>query len=287
MVEARLQETEQTFRNLIDSLEDGYFEVDLKGMFTLVNDAYCRMTGWQRDELLGQSFKELLPSADQDQGDDPGLHARSTRPASRSKRSSTRSSASDGSTRGRRRHGQPETRQPRPADWLHRDPPRLHRAARWPPSGCAERGALSPDPRQHRGRLLRDRSEPEGPLRVRQRRVLPDRPASPREELIGQSYVQVLRRRHRRAALRRLSPGLPDRRAAEGAGLRAGRQGRHRRGYVEESVSLRKDASGAVVGFMGIRRDCHGAHRRRAARSPTRRRRPRPPTARRASSSPT
>ena len=60
VVEARLEEAEQTFRELIDRLEDGYFEVDLVGVFKSVNDAYCRMTGRTAEELLGNSFKTLF-----------------------------------------------------------------------------------------------------------------------------------------------------------------------------------------------------------------------------------
>src|SRR5205814_6596262 len=59
-VEARLQEAEQIFRDLIDRLEDGYFEVDLTGVYNFVNEAYCRMTGRAAEELLGKSFKQLF-----------------------------------------------------------------------------------------------------------------------------------------------------------------------------------------------------------------------------------
>src|SRR5262249_36051080 len=64
-VEARLEQAEQTFRDLIDRLEDGYFEVDLAGVFKSVNAAYCRMTGSAQHELLGSSFKTLFRDEDQ------------------------------------------------------------------------------------------------------------------------------------------------------------------------------------------------------------------------------
>ncbi|MEF2162603.1 PAS domain-containing protein, partial [Pseudomonas aeruginosa] len=53
-VEARLEAAEQTFRDVIDALEDGYFEVDLNGTFTAVNSTYCALTGVQASDLLGQ-----------------------------------------------------------------------------------------------------------------------------------------------------------------------------------------------------------------------------------------
>jgi PAS domain S-box-containing protein len=57
--QARLQEAEQSFRELIDRLEDGYFEFDLKGAYTFVNDAYCRITGYTAAELLRGNYKDF------------------------------------------------------------------------------------------------------------------------------------------------------------------------------------------------------------------------------------
>jgi len=57
--QARLQEAEQSFRELIDRLEDGYFEFDLQGTFRFVNDAYCRMIGYAADELIGANYKDF------------------------------------------------------------------------------------------------------------------------------------------------------------------------------------------------------------------------------------
>src|SRR5205814_5391142 len=57
--QARLQEAEQSFRELIDRLEDGYFEFDLQGTFRFVNDAYCLMIGYAAGELLGANYKDV------------------------------------------------------------------------------------------------------------------------------------------------------------------------------------------------------------------------------------
>ncbi len=38
-------------------MEDGYFETDLAGKFTFVNDAECRSLGYTREELIGQNRK--------------------------------------------------------------------------------------------------------------------------------------------------------------------------------------------------------------------------------------
>jgi PAS domain S-box-containing protein len=55
----RLQEAEQSFRELIDRLEDGYFEFDVQGAFRFVNDAYCRMIGYSAEELVGANYNDV------------------------------------------------------------------------------------------------------------------------------------------------------------------------------------------------------------------------------------
>src|SRR5207247_7904855 len=59
--EARRQEAEQ---DIINRLEDGYFELDLKGVYTRVNDAYCRITGRTAAELLGSNYREFIRDAE-------------------------------------------------------------------------------------------------------------------------------------------------------------------------------------------------------------------------------
>ncbi|MCK9275399.1 MAG: sensor domain-containing diguanylate cyclase [Syntrophales bacterium] len=56
--EKRLKNSEERYRTILDAIEDGYFEVDLNGMFTYVNDALCRSMGYESaDELIGKSFR--------------------------------------------------------------------------------------------------------------------------------------------------------------------------------------------------------------------------------------
>ncbi|MCP4340065.1 MAG: PAS domain S-box protein [Desulfobulbaceae bacterium] len=45
--------SEKRYRNIIESIEDGYYEIDLKGDLTLINQAMCRMLGYSEEELLG------------------------------------------------------------------------------------------------------------------------------------------------------------------------------------------------------------------------------------------
>ncbi|MDD5723145.1 MAG: PAS domain S-box protein [Syntrophales bacterium] len=52
-----LQKSEERYRNILESIEESYFELDLAGNFTFFNDAACRMTGYSPEELLGMNSK--------------------------------------------------------------------------------------------------------------------------------------------------------------------------------------------------------------------------------------
>jgi len=53
-------ESNERYREIIENIEDGYFEVDLQGNYTYVNDYICRYLGIPREELLGKSFSVSL-----------------------------------------------------------------------------------------------------------------------------------------------------------------------------------------------------------------------------------
>ncbi|MBW2631049.1 MAG: PAS domain S-box protein [Deltaproteobacteria bacterium] len=53
-----LLESEERYRSILDSIEEGYFEVDLAGNFTFFNDAMYRMSGYPREELKGMNNRE-------------------------------------------------------------------------------------------------------------------------------------------------------------------------------------------------------------------------------------
>jgi PAS domain S-box-containing protein len=54
------RESENKYHTIIESIEDGYYELDLSGNFTFFNDALCRMHGRSRKELMGMNFKQYL-----------------------------------------------------------------------------------------------------------------------------------------------------------------------------------------------------------------------------------
>jgi len=53
-----LQESEEKYRSILESMEEGYFEVDLAGNLTFFNDAMCRIAGFPRNELMGMNNRE-------------------------------------------------------------------------------------------------------------------------------------------------------------------------------------------------------------------------------------
>ncbi len=62
MLEA-LRQSEERDKALLENIEDGYFEVDLQGNFTFFNDSVCRMTGFDRSEILGMNFRQFTDTS--------------------------------------------------------------------------------------------------------------------------------------------------------------------------------------------------------------------------------
>ena len=65
-LEMALVRSEERFRNILESMQDSYYEVGLDGKFTFVNDATSRHLLYTRDELIGNSYK-LIMSEDEAQ----------------------------------------------------------------------------------------------------------------------------------------------------------------------------------------------------------------------------
>ncbi|MFX1571048.1 MAG: PAS domain S-box protein [Promethearchaeota archaeon] len=54
-----LKMSEERLKNVVETIEEGYFEVDLKGYFTYFNDSICKYTGYSEDELLYMHYSQL------------------------------------------------------------------------------------------------------------------------------------------------------------------------------------------------------------------------------------
>jgi PAS domain S-box-containing protein len=58
-----LKQSERRYRNILESIEEGYFEVDLKGTFTFFNDQVCEIIGYPRQELMGMNNRQYTTPA--------------------------------------------------------------------------------------------------------------------------------------------------------------------------------------------------------------------------------
>ena len=63
-LEEAVKKSEERYRTILDEMEDGYFEVDLAGNFTFVNDAICGQLGYTREELIGMNNRTITVSED-------------------------------------------------------------------------------------------------------------------------------------------------------------------------------------------------------------------------------
>jgi len=52
-----LKRSEETYRNILESIEEGYYEVDIAGNLVFFNDSICKLLGYSRDELMGMNYR--------------------------------------------------------------------------------------------------------------------------------------------------------------------------------------------------------------------------------------
>ncbi len=60
---AALKEGEERYRTIIGSIEDGYYEVDLRGTMQFFNRSMARMVGYPPNELMGMSNRVFMDRA--------------------------------------------------------------------------------------------------------------------------------------------------------------------------------------------------------------------------------
>lgn len=58
--EEALRESEEKNKMLLESFEDGYFEVDLAGNLTFFNESLCRMVGYSHQEMMGMNNRQYM-----------------------------------------------------------------------------------------------------------------------------------------------------------------------------------------------------------------------------------
>ncbi|MCK4779866.1 MAG: PAS domain S-box protein, partial [Candidatus Lokiarchaeota archaeon] len=57
--------SQNKFLQIIESIKECYFEVDLKGTFTYFNNSMCELTGYSREELFGLNYKNVADEENQ------------------------------------------------------------------------------------------------------------------------------------------------------------------------------------------------------------------------------
>ncbi len=62
--EEQLRASEEKYRTLLDSIEIGFYEVDLAGNLIFFNDTVCKSLGRSREELLGINFDSFVNERD-------------------------------------------------------------------------------------------------------------------------------------------------------------------------------------------------------------------------------
>lgn len=72
--EKALSESEEKYRSILDTIKEGYFELDLSGNITFVNDAACAITGFPHESFMGMNYKKFVNTSDI-----PNLHRMFTR----------------------------------------------------------------------------------------------------------------------------------------------------------------------------------------------------------------
>jgi len=61
--EKALRASEEKYRTILQSIEEGYHELDLNGYFTFFNDSMCKIIGYSGDELLGKNLMNFMDSS--------------------------------------------------------------------------------------------------------------------------------------------------------------------------------------------------------------------------------
>jgi PAS domain S-box-containing protein len=62
--EEALRRSEEKYRNILASIQEGYFETELQGHFTFFNDSFCAMVGYPPEEVKGCSYKKIRRRGD-------------------------------------------------------------------------------------------------------------------------------------------------------------------------------------------------------------------------------
>ena len=57
-IEQELFQSEGKYKSILESMQEGYFEVDIKGSFIFFNDSVCQIIGYPKEELMGMNYRK-------------------------------------------------------------------------------------------------------------------------------------------------------------------------------------------------------------------------------------
>src|SRR4030066_2259652 len=63
-LEETIKKSEERYRTILEEIQDSYFETDLDGNLTFVNDAMCRTMGYSKEELVGMNYRVFATKDD-------------------------------------------------------------------------------------------------------------------------------------------------------------------------------------------------------------------------------
>ena len=58
-----LRQSEERHQSIIEVIEEGYLEVDLRGTTVFCNESFCRITGYPKEELIGLNYRGYMDEA--------------------------------------------------------------------------------------------------------------------------------------------------------------------------------------------------------------------------------
>jgi PAS domain S-box-containing protein len=62
--EEHLWESKENYRSILESMEEGYYEIDISGKLRFFNDAFYRIVGYSREELMGTNYRKFTDPQD-------------------------------------------------------------------------------------------------------------------------------------------------------------------------------------------------------------------------------
>ena len=63
-MEKNLRKSEERYRTIIESIEEGYFESDLTGRLVFVNNPMCKILGKSRKDIIGKNYRNFVTARD-------------------------------------------------------------------------------------------------------------------------------------------------------------------------------------------------------------------------------